>query len=847
MQEAQRFTIPAEEMEKLAQRMLKAPDVYAKSAVLDGVVDYSDRASFMWHMIAEGIYPAWEDPAIWSELAEHAAEASVAQIVEFLTKVRSFGAAPVEAAGDAEADAYDDGGYDYGGYDYGYEEDGGAAQAGYRAPMLLSYWPQHLDDLVFGAYATDSGAFQARMAEFSDDVKSGLRFVAFRTGHADAPPEGVLSELAAAQVGEGLLWPVKALAESGEVIELDLGEEATLRRFVEQFGSWDQWGRALLDAAMQQEFLPEFSRLHGVWTVASADELRRLLAEVSIYGDQAARVVERLLDRAESATDFAALARALATDGRARGAEIAATAALLRAGREGSEVPEGVEQFIEFAMFGTPAHRSRYEAVDLFTEALMAIPTSRLEARIRELFAGEYTKHMPFPALRVARLRGLEVLDAALAALRSIPEERQTLHGLRDYVVGLSWLPPSDLDRILAELDKPGTPAMKDAFHRAALGILADAETVATDYDALITYVDWRDPNLTAGDLTSYVFDDVHSLVAKLDAERAERVLRRDAERHGKWGRVFAGLARRPLEAAVEVALQRLADEGIDADERPFFEDLLRSHPEVVKPKLGAVLAAQPDPELHNSVKSCLGEQAYEEVLAAVGATRAADQGAADKLRRLCEAYFAAHPDAARSPVTIFRRSTEPPSDGAIGRIGGRPFGVTRETWPTKDGDEDLPMEHLVTIDVASAPSLQRLEGVRAVALFCHSPPHNEAYRPGNSWTEVMLLSDEDVARGPYEGPLPAGRDEAVAVIAEALEVPSDCFGAATGTDAELEAIKAALYQSSAWSGPSPLWLQEPEHFGDFLFQFDERFVHMNLGDSGVMYVFSDTAFWQCH
>jgi hypothetical protein len=28
--------------------------------------------------------------------------------------------------------------------------------------------------------------------------------------------------------------------------------------------------------------------------------------------------------------------------------------------------------------------------------------------------------------------------------------------------------------------------------------------------------------------------------------------------------------------------------------------------------------------------------------------------------------------------------------------------------------------------------------------------------------------------------------------------------------------------------------------------QFDERFVDVNLGDKGRMYVYADTAFWQC-
>lgn len=29
--------------------------------------------------------------------------------------------------------------------------------------------------------------------------------------------------------------------------------------------------------------------------------------------------------------------------------------------------------------------------------------------------------------------------------------------------------------------------------------------------------------------------------------------------------------------------------------------------------------------------------------------------------------------------------------------------------------------------------------------------------------------------------------------------------------------------------------------------QFDESFVDINLGDMGIMYVFADGGFWQCH
>lgn len=65
--------------------------------------------------------------------------------------------------------------------------------------------------------------------------------------------------------------------------------------------------------------------------------------------------------------------------------------------------------------------------------------------------------------------------------------------------------------------------------------------------------------------------------------------------------------------------------------------------------------------------------------------------------------------------------------------------------------------------------------------------------------------------------------------------------------DKDLRAVRSAIYSAYAWGGPEPMWLQGDEYFGVFAMQFDEGFAYMNLGDSGIMYVFADTAFWQCH
>lgn len=241
------------------------------------------------------------------------------------------------------------------------------------------------------------------------------------------------------------------------------------------------------------------------------------------------------------------------------------------------------------------------------------------------------------------------------------------------------------------------------------------------------------------------------------------------------------------------------------------------------------------------------------------------------EIARRSAGYFARHPDAKRAPIYLCELPDTPgedvfeaeildalgdtPADTGLNRIGGSPIGVDWESWPCKDDDEDLPMHHLFTLDLASAPRLQARvgAGVRAVALFVYEPDRNEAWQPFSGDSALVLLSEQDLARGRLEDELPAGDHAFKAFGVREVEVPADIFDAAkhqgdSEPAPEIATIRDEVFRASARLGGAPLWLQGDEHAGaPFLMQFDASFVPMNLGDSGVMYVFRDTAFWQCY
>lgn len=193
-----------------------------------------------------------------------------------------------------------------------------------------------------------------------------------------------------------------------------------------------------------------------------------------------------------------------------------------------------------------------------------------------------------------------------------------------------------------------------------------------------------------------------------------------------------------------------------------------------------------------------------------------------------------------------------------INRVGGKPIGVTAETWPRRDGK---PMHHVLTIDLREHPTYGP-PGARALALFLFSPGLHEAYAAGNADARVLLLSDADLARGEPGWP-------------SDLENPDELAPASLRFESAATMTQEEIYRHS-FASAFPIWLQGDESddysgdddyggddedsedeadarprsrgTGPFVLQFDESLVPgVNLGDCGIMYVFAETAWFQCH
>lgn len=194
--------------------------------------------------------------------------------------------------------------------------------------------------------------------------------------------------------------------------------------------------------------------------------------------------------------------------------------------------------------------------------------------------------------------------------------------------------------------------------------------------------------------------------------------------------------------------------------------------------------------------------------------------------------------------ITLLESHDRAPT--GVSRVGGPGFELG-ERQPTDE--EGQPLTHVWTLATADVPALARaFPGAAAVALYVLSPQENEAYELDNGQTALIALTREDVAGEAAE---PTDEDlQARDVTATQVEVSStafDDYDPEEADDSPRNKLRSAIYGASARAGGRPIWLQGDEHDGEFLLQFDESFADVNLGDAGVMYIFTDQQFWQCH
>ena len=226
-----------------------------------------------------------------------------------------------------------------------------------------------------------------------------------------------------------------------------------------------------------------------------------------------------------------------------------------------------------------------------------------------------------------------------------------------------------------------------------------------------------------------------------------------------------------------------------------------------------------------------------------------------------------------------------PPAADSLNRVFGPPVGLTDTDWPVYPelGEllasanqvdafdaADLRMEHIFTIDLRDIRLLGAPPRARAMMLFVSNANANRANQNGNVDTAVVFLSEEELARGPYQGPLPQrsrGRASRQFSLVQ-VDVPGDVFDLHEDEESPIALLHDAIWQAPARIGGCPIWVREPSDPRDFtpvrrprvapsvpgprgrnsfVMQFEQRFANINLGRQGVMYVSGVGAYYQSY
>ena len=219
--------------------------------------------------------------------------------------------------------------------------------------------------------------------------------------------------------------------------------------------------------------------------------------------------------------------------------------------------------------------------------------------------------------------------------------------------------------------------------------------------------------------------------------------------------------------------------------------------------------------------------------------------------------------------VYLITTKEEKPTKTTINRIGGLPIGIDEVKWPKNK--EGKPLIHAYTIDLSKFSQREYQEDssdYRAISYFV-----DEESEELTTLINVFL-TEEDIQKGewdncPYDFTESSIFEDTRTWEGHELEVPDEVVDgeflenldylrdeAEDEDDAEysveyldlIEKISEHLFVQN-YVGGGPTWLQQDEGsgMGFFIMQFSEDFVNINLGDSGVMYVFDDDNLWQCY
>ena len=835
-------------LQKLGAKLAKLKDELDKKDAIRDVADgdYNLAGPLLLHLFRADYYDLGGDPDLWRDLTLQVGQMTGEDVAKLLRQVP-----------DSDAKKY-------------------------SLSSLLPGWHRDLDAMVMKVYLRDPGPIDAVFGELKGRVKRGLAFCLARFGNEEA--RKVLGDqgkaIAAKQVRDGLgdlmLWPKGDTIEELSLFHhgADGSKEPTehFGRFLELTSNVDTYAEAMLAEVMKKANDGRDVRIGWRRRALQRATPEQLVTILENAESASVAAVEKLFFewRQDDAATVERIALAMEPTAHNSRRWPVVSCAILKHAEEGNSIPEALVEALELASFSSDylgwvgkaivaANPKPEQQANLYRRAKAAVfadvdspgaPDLGLLMRAMRKLSNEQRERLIRTRLEDRYMKAHAAPFLFLVDDEALWEEAIETIVTSDYpggdvvAFGLGTLPASAIPMLLGAKKKAKKKKeCGQAYERAALLSATRALERGESLDAkalkAIRFSLWRK------DDWSRVQPILLKAVCSLPRKQGEKVLLAalGSGKAQEFARAFRLVGSHPTREVLQAAMEGLLDleEKLKNDDiqeiRGGFEGMESTYVDERRALIKWFLMNGGGSRLKGTIENVLGTKVFTELekeIAEGGTELAKELGPIELLQKLA----AATGGTPRVPIYVFQKLAAAPAKPTLNRLGGLPPGVSAEDWPTFD---DEPMEHLVTLDLATMPELQAQQGgARTLSFFCHSPDHNEAYEPGTGQTAVLTGGDGDGAAPEGVEVRPEKHFEAVRI-----EVPAGVFSARSG---KLRELHDAIYKMGGRALGEPIWLQQDEGGSDgFVMQFDETFVDMNLGDSGIMYVYADDAFWQCH
>lgn len=819
-------------LKTMAEQVAKKQDSYAKISYLQKYLEYKQEIPFLWQLHKLGYLALEKEFLLWSDLAENEYRPPVELFINLISKIQNF---------------------EFGDWNLHYAS----------SPL----WPAGLDQLACYYYPKHPEAFQEALPTLSEPIQEALKTVMVRCGQKVKWKVKIAEKLAYQQLfdygigtrvgsarGKEMMvwWPDKNSEDQVSVCQLETGFPNELfYQYIQLFCSLEEYEAALLTQADQDKYMRlNWPQCYDLMRIAPTEKLFDYYKCIS--HSKSEELLKFILDELRKDTQenwvpaLSKMKKENAYDTKKFREQIAVGL------MQNNQINQ--TQFLEhlnFKSFDLPLlsdNPFHFKSVESFLETLNKVNTENLKKHIDQI---NDAYHMQRATVAFHLIKDKKWWDQKFEKVYEGATEFNlnfTGSDTASIIYGFAKIAEVDFNYVYNKFKKQ-TEANKKDLLRSALILYLYFKPEAEDSNVpieLITCNQWSEAEKNGAFTWQNQFIFIRGVFKKLSDYQKNAIIQKDCkDPSSASGRIISYIG--TLDSQINDSTKSLLTQTITEhynsfkfDYRNLIEETIKKDPKAWLSFIKESIHQGASKRLIQCYKSAYDAKKVDKIIKKVEESKGKKpkkKNKAEELKELCEEFFKENPKADSTIMYVFLKEK---TENSYNQTGGNSKGIAKKDYPSFQNE---PMTHVLTLDLSNLPILAKRfdNDIQTLSLFISDLDHNQAFEPYNAETHTIASKKSDLKKKPTKGDFKAYE----------VKVPTIVFYQTDDRDRELsdaeEDIRSFIYQLHAWYGPYPIWLQYPEPGNKFIMQFDEAFVSMNLGDSGVFYWFDDTGFWQCH